>query len=169
MSDRLPINDALLEEARQRAEVLVVGLMSSDPLEVAQWVPQLRPREEDWEKAFLPHVIPALRAYFGPIFNDDPVPKPKPGQTEVRISVAQAEHFWDKNPISKRISVGMQKIVHVLQPGSIWIDWRYVRPGRKWGLKYNGLVYFPDEGRFAWFPFPFEALKEYYRALPDDD
>lgn len=122
MSDRLPIHEALLEEARQRAEVLVVGLMSSDPLEVAQWVPQLRPREEDWEKAFLPHVIPALRAYFGPIFNDDPVPKPKPGQTEVRISVAQAEHFWDKTPISKRISVGMQKIVHVLQPGSIWID-----------------------------------------------
>ena len=53
MSKRIPINEVLLEEARQKAEVLVNDLISSDPTHVAAVLTQLCPREEDWEKLFL--------------------------------------------------------------------------------------------------------------------
>ena len=145
-----------LMKADQKAQVFLNGFVSTDPGTVELLSQQLRPRDEDWAKVFVPDAVPRFQKYYQAMFHADPKPIGRPGQIRVRTFVAQAEQLLSENPLSDRFPGGYKKVAHLFQPGSIWISWKYTEPSKVIGMAYDGLVYLPDE-RFVWFPKPWRA------------
>ena len=135
------------------------GFLSNDPERRAVLGSQLRPREEDWALTFVDEVIPRFQKYYQGLFLANVTPAAKVGQTQLRVTAAQAEHLIFRNPLSDRFPGGYKKVAHLFQPGTIWLAWKFTEPGKTTGMAYDGLVYLPDE-RFVWFPKPWRMLSQ---------
>jgi hypothetical protein len=63
----------------------------------------------------------------------------------------------DENDLSRQFPQGYRAIAKWLQPGRVWVAWKYLKPGAQSGDAYNGLVWVDDH--WAWFPKPFRVLR----------
>lgn len=130
-----------------------------DPMfagEVGDIVAQLKPLPEDYERVFMPEAAAKARIAYKPLWTSPPPPLPRPGQTSVRVHVAEASEFASGSPRAQEFPGGMKSIADKLQPGLVWVAWEYLAPGEDAGLSFNGLVYL--DGRFAWFPKPWRFV-----------
>jgi hypothetical protein len=154
---------ALIETAYVEAVKLLNRF--ADPAaasQVAELVQAWKPQPDDWERVFMPEAAEKARIAYKPLWVSPPPPLPRPGQTVVRVRVADAADFAAGNARAKEFPGGFSSIASSLVPGNVWVVWEYVAPGESAGMSFNGLVYFGPGGgsdhRFAWFPKPWKFI-----------
>ena len=117
----------------------------------------LKPRDEDYAKAFLPNALAVARAYYEPFWSDSPkIRLPAPGETQLHISLAPAGMFLTDNALSRTFPGGYRSAAPFLHPRRVWAAWRYTAAGQTSGMSYDGLVWCDDH--WAWFPKPYRPL-----------
>jgi hypothetical protein len=149
---------ALIETAYVEAVKLLNRFV--DPTagsQVAEMVQAWKPQPDDWERVFMPEAAEKARIAYKPLWVSPPPPMPRPGQSIVRVRVADAADFSAGNARAKEFPGGFTNIASSLVPGNIWVAWEYLAPGEQAGMSFNGLVYMPD-GRFVWFPKPWKFI-----------
>ncbi len=116
----------------------------------------LRPEPEDFRAVFVESAVEQARAAYDSVWLESPMPKPNPGQTQIRIWAVPASLLTDDNELSRRFPNGYRGIAHLLVPQRIWLSWKFLAPGERTGMAYDGMVWRGD--RFAWFPKPYRFL-----------
>jgi len=117
---------------------------------------QLRPRADDYEKAFLPPYVDAARSAFEAIWAESPrIQAAQPG-SQLKLHVAPAGMLADDNDLSWHFPGGYRSIAPLLNPHRVWAAWKLIPPGKDAGMAYDGLVWLDDH--WTWFPKPYRAL-----------
>lgn len=116
----------------------------------------LRPRPEDYARAFLPQYAEAARTAFEAIWAEPPrISSALPG-SELKLNIAPAGMLADDNALSWRFPGGYRSVAPLLNPHRVWVAWKLIPPGKSAGMAYDGLVWLDDH--WAWFPKPYRVL-----------
>lgn len=127
--------------------------------EAPDGVAVLRPRDEDYENVFAPAAVAGARAAYTSLWNAGvSVQAPAQASCDEHIYVAPAGMLASDNELSRPFPGGYRTIADRLDPHRVWVCWRYVVPGDKSGINYDGLVWCDDH--WAWFPKPYRVLKQ---------
>lgn len=127
----------------------------------------LRPRPGDASRLFVPSVVALVEDASQRLWRRPAAIAAKPEQTLLIVDVSPAAALAENtaDPVANRFPGGMRQIANLLLPASIWVSWKYVRPGSTLGTSFTGLAYLDDDGgRFAWYPKPWIMLES---MLPD--
>ena len=117
---------------------------------LAQLATQLRLQEGDAAKVFEPaYAAVAQQAYEQIWEHANPIPKPNRGQNELLLAAARSDTIRDAGAPSS-FPGGFRRIGHTMLPGRVWICWKFVAPGKRLGMAFDGLVWLDDH--WAWFP-----------------
>jgi hypothetical protein len=117
---------------------------------------QLRPRPEDYALVFEAAYAAVAQQAYERIWDEArPVARPKPGQRELLLASAASDIIRGEGA-PKVFPAGFARVAHTLQPGRTWFCWKFVRPGERVGMAFDGLVDLGD--RFAWFPKTWRVL-----------
>lgn len=123
---------------------------------LAQLAKQLRPQPGDAAKVFVAAYAPMIEQAYGHLYeNVDPVPRPNTGQTELLLAGATSDTIRDSGPPST-FPGGYRRIGSAILPGRTWLCWKFVAPGKRLGLAFDGLVWVDDH--WAWFPKCYRVL-----------
>jgi hypothetical protein len=121
----------------------------------------LKPATADYNVLFeADFALRAERYYNDHIWTSDALGQPlaKPGQTDVRMWKSTTEELKAWTPEARAtFPGGYEQIKDRLMPGFVIYTWDYVKPGEKYGMAYNGLVFVNDH--WALFPKPWYVLK----------
>jgi len=118
----------------------------------------LCPRDEDYEKAFLPAMADVLRRAYAPFWaTSQMAPRPKAGQTEVVVFLATTEDLQANNDRARQFPGGYRDVAPYLAPDRVWVRWKFVKPGESLGMAFDGMVWLDDH--WAWFPKPWRAVR----------
>lgn len=119
----------------------------------------LQPRDEDFDKVFVPQVVERARAAYASMWQAGlEVDAPPDTSCADHIYVAPAGMLSEENELSRPFPGGYRTVAEWLDPRRVWICWRYVAPGESSGMHYDGLVWCDDH--WAWFPKPYRALAQ---------
>lgn len=140
---------------RDQLEPLLRSLARDPDGQVAE---SLRPRPDDYARAFLPRWTDAARDAYQAVWNDVPRVRSASADVVVRCHLAPAGMLADENELSFHFPGGYRGIAPLLDPHRVWARWTYLRPGASAGQSYDGLVWLDDH--WAWFPKPFRVLRE---------
>jgi hypothetical protein len=117
----------------------------------------VRPRPEDYAKAFREPLAAAAAQAFAAVWAEPPsLQLPRPEQTQLILDLAPAGMLGSDNELSRRFPGGYRKLAPYLVPNRVWARWKLVRPGETIGMAYDGLVWLDDH--WAWFPKPYRVL-----------
>ena len=118
---------------------------------------RLVPHMPEYEQAFTGEMAGVVRrAYeFRPIA---PLREyAKPDQTELVIGGSFAETLGTDPAAAQFFAHGWQPFLPHLVPGRIWLGWKFIAPGARLGMAYDGLV--RVDRRWVWIPKPWKALR----------
>lgn len=118
---------------------------------------RIRPHPEDFVALFGARAEEVELAYAS-LWERPALPAPKPGQTELRVAVANAGLLVADHELSRRFPGGFREIAASLPEDSVWATWRYLAPGEVAGMSYDGLCQ-REDGRWAWFPKLWRVLR----------
>ena len=143
------------EGARALLEDLLKGSVDRRALTSA-----LRPRAQDYATVFTSEVAEIVEAKYAALWNSSPsvVIAPKVGQTELLLWSATTENLRSHTGAAKEFPGGYLRAASYLKDGLIWYRFKFVEPGKRIGMAYDGLVHV--NGRWCWFP-------KSWRVLPD--
>lgn len=144
----------LMEVIRAQVMPLLEALAHD---ETGQVVAQIKPRDEDYPRVFVGEAAALARDAYAALWRREPPRTAQSGVIEVKVSLAPAGMLIDENDLSRHFPQGYRAIARWLQPGRVWVAWKYVKPGAQSGDAYNGLVWIDDH--WAWFPKPFRVLR----------
>ena len=146
----LAVMQALAQQAIQPLSALV-GPDGRRQLE------SMRPRADDFERVFRPDIAGAVRTAFEELWREPPaMERLDSGEMTLRVDAAPAGMLGDDNELSKHFPGGYRALAPYLVPNRIWFVWRYIRPGDKSGMRYDGVVMLDD--RWVWFPKAYRVL-----------
>jgi hypothetical protein len=117
---------------------------------------EMKPQDGDVEKVFRPPLLEPARALYRAMWSNPPPLSGKPDQTVVWVRTARTEDFVEWNRTGYEFPGGYRKLAPHLQPGLIWVAWKFVAKGEITGLSFDGLVWL--EKRFVWFPQPWRLV-----------
>ncbi|HUU02309.1 MAG TPA: hypothetical protein VM425_12775 [Myxococcota bacterium] len=148
----------VLDRAEQEAHALLSLSLDKEQAETwEQKFSMLEPHPLDYERVFKARAASgALKAYLGLWSQIRPAIVPGPGHTGLKVTACLSDWLKSGNALARRFPEGYNKIAGLLEPGVIWIAWKYVGPGKLESLDYDGLVWL--DNYFAWFPKPFHIL-----------
>lgn len=119
---------------------------------------EFAPTKADYESYFVPAFVGKAENIYGkPWEKGEIIIQPKPGQTEIILvgfSVADIK-AW-KGEVVKDLPGGYEKVKDKLKPGNTVYRFKFVKPGEKLGMAYDGLTY--TNGHWVLFPKPWRAL-----------
>lgn len=121
-------------------------------------VRSLQPAAEDYARLFHADVADRVRAAYAALWRDPPVIDPGASYSEIDASAAPAGMFRWKNDYSWVFPQGYREIAGWLEPGRVWLRWRYRRPESTTGVAYDGLAWVGD--RWVWCPKPYRILAD---------
>jgi hypothetical protein len=142
-----------LSRIRREAKELLTSLTTQ-----ALIIEKLRPQAGDFARVFKADAVNRATEGYNVMWNAPPPSFGKAGQTEVLTWACDTESLANENEFSDAFPGGYRKIAHLLQPGLVWVAFKFVEPGRTTGMSYDGLVRIGE--RWAWFPKPFRFLAE---------
>jgi hypothetical protein len=147
------------ELARNAQELLTKLLMAGRAGASAAVAKEfMQPRPDDYAKAFEDAVAEGVRQVYEPLWAQGQLdPRPKAGQTEIRLWGATSEDLKLWNANARQFPGGYEGIAAMLKPGRIWLRWKFVEPGETLGMAFDGLVWMDDH--WAWFPKPWRAIR----------
>ncbi len=139
----------LIQSEREASRKLDVFLSSNRRSAWEERTRELRPREGDFQGVFVEGAAEEAEKIYLTLWNGElPLPAPWPGQTEIEVTACFAEQLREEHPRSQAFPPGYQTIASLMKPGTIWLSWKYTRPGSKCGARYDGLVKVGD--RWVW-------------------
>lgn len=144
---------AAADVLRHQLEPLLLA-MARDPSGVLG--ESLRPRDEDWQRAFVPALADAARAAYAAAWPQAPKVQRASTRASVHVQLAPAGMLTHDNELSRGFPGGYRSIASGLQPHRVWAAWKLVEPGASAGMAYDGLVWLDDH--WAWFPKPYRVL-----------
>jgi hypothetical protein len=110
-----------------------------------------RPRDEDYPLVFKDHLEPRT-AHFQALWAMEVEITAPPQNTEIIVTSARA----DELPTATWFPRGYHTLAGLV-PDRIWLAWKYVEPGERLGMAYDGLVWLDE--RFVWFPKPWRVVQ----------
>jgi hypothetical protein len=116
----------------------------------------LRPHDADFPLVFRPSMEPQARALYAQLWQNAPPLLAKPGQTELRMHCATTEDFEAWNERGREFPGGYRKLAPHLQPGRVWVAWKFVAPRQSAGLSFDGVTWVDE--RLVWFPQPWRLV-----------
>ena len=128
--------------------------------DLAALTKKLQPIEKDYNSVFKPELARKMaEMYTQPWKEGLIVLSPKPGQTDVLLYSATSEELqkWTGNA-KDYFPGGYEKIGPGFADGLIIYRFKFVRPGEKIGMAFDGLVHV--NGHWRLFPKPYRVLEE---------
>jgi hypothetical protein len=117
----------------------------------------LAPQPADYAEVFVQEAVEVARAAYTRLWSPaPPMQFPSATQSDTLIFVAPAGMLREENELSREFPGGYRAVAAWLHPARVWVAWKYVAPGQRSGLAYNGLVWV--NGHWAWFPKPYRML-----------
>ena len=101
-------------------------------------------------------MVERARAAYAALWAARPSFGPRAGQLELQVHAALADDFQGRAPRAWAFPGGYGRVAPLLRAGVPWVCWRFVAPGERLGLAYDGLAWLGR--RWAWFPKPWRAL-----------
>lgn len=144
---------AAADVLRQRLEPLLLDI-ARDP--GGALAVSLRPREDDWDRVFVPACADRAREAYAAAWPETPRVRRASAQARVRVYLAPAGMLATDNELSRAFPGGYRAIADHLQPQRVWAAWKVIEPGASAGMAYDGLVWVDDH--WAWFPKPYRVL-----------
>jgi hypothetical protein len=132
----------LLELARNRDQHLIASL---------------RPRPDDYAKAFRPEAVAGAREAYEALWATPPRLGPVSPHPRLECHIAPAGMLGYDNLLSRHFPGGYQAIASLLHPERVWVGWKVIEPGQSAGTAYDGLVWLEDH--WTWFPRPHRVLR----------
>jgi hypothetical protein len=120
-------------------------------------VGELRPRPDDYAKAFTPDAEATAREAYEAMWATPPRLAAVSSSAELQCHVAPAGMLGFDNLLSRPFPGGYQAIAPLLQPERVWVAWKVTEPGETAGIAYDGLVWIDDH--WTWFPRPHRVLR----------
>lgn len=117
---------------------------------------EMKPRDEDFTRVFRPSLLHAAETLYAAMWAHPPPLLGRPEQTRLWIRAALTEDFVEWNRRGAEFPGGYRKLAPGLQPGVVWVAWKFVAPGETTGLSFDGMVLLDD--RFVWFPQPWRLV-----------
>lgn len=157
-----PEHDA--DNPRLRAEISMTALYAQlEPIlqaiatdSTGAALQELRPRPEDYAKAFVWETEPLAQERYEELWDAGIGFRRPVGRTRIAIHLAPAGAFIDDNAMSRPFPGGYRSVVNLLTPTRVWAAWQYRSPGSSIGISYDGLVWCDDH--WAFFPKPYRVL-----------
>lgn len=84
--------------------------------------------------------------------------KPRAGAAAMVITTTAESFAVIGDPVAAQFPGGYRRIASELQPGVVWSVVRFVVPGERTGLVFDGFAYLEGTG-FAWFPKPYLLVR----------
>ncbi len=116
----------------------------------------VRPRDEDFAGVFKPSMEGEARRLYAQLWSNPPPLVGKPGQTLIQIATAMTEDFVGWTRRGQEFPGGYRKLGPHLQPERAWVAWKFIAPGERAGLSFDGLVWVNE--RLIWFPQPWRRV-----------
>ena len=126
-----------LSAVRDQALSLATGLLGPAREEIAVG---LVPGPELWDRLFLPDAAKVAAAAYARLYPTPPVPTPGPGQSDARIVTCPSELLGGENALAQEFPGGYARVAARLVPGVVWAAIRFVVPGQKRGMAYDGFA-----------------------------
>jgi hypothetical protein len=105
----------------------------------------LRPSTEDYQAIFDGEAVTEARAKYEEQWSQDAyVIEIKEGQTELQFWKATTEELRDWTGDAHQFPGGYRKVADKLKPGLTFYRFKFVKPGDKHGMTYDGLVFVND-------------------------
>ena len=142
-----------LHRIQRAAEALLATIVAGPAEDILR---ALRPRDEDYDRVFVPEAADKARAGYLSLWNSPPKSLGKGGQTEVHAYACDAESLRSDNEFSRNFPGGYKQVAGFLKPECVWLAFKVVVPGQSTGMAYDGLVFLDDH--WAWFPKPWRFL-----------
>ena len=109
-----------------------------------------KPRASDYSLAFSKQAAPKAASIYQALWQGElPLPAPWPGQTRMLVTACFSEWFSQNNDLLDQFPPAYREIAGLLEPGTIWVSWRYTKPDQEKGAAFDGLVQVGD--RWVWF------------------
>ncbi len=114
---------------------------------------QVVPQPGDYARVFEGELASKARQHYERMFAD-PNAKigPKAGQTELVLFAATTEELRAGTGDALEFPGGYKRVADQLAPGVTWFRFKFVKPGERAGMAFDGLTFI--DGRWAMFPKP---------------
>jgi hypothetical protein len=145
--------DRIVGVQEQAAVILNLLLSKNDRVSFSNMGDVWKPERQDFHDAFVDGADEAYEAYHR-LWRQTPVPLPNQGQTQLLIQGSTPELISE----ARLFPSGYNQCVHRFSSETIWIAWKFIKPGESLGMAYNGLAWLGD--RFKWFPKPWRMWPE---------
>jgi len=117
----------------------------------------LKPTTADYKAVFTDDAAAKAEAGYEKLWSDPKaVIAADPANTELKLWKATTEELQQGTGEAAEFPGGYKRVAGKLKPGLTLYRWKYVKPGEKLGMAYDGLVFV--NGRWAWFPKPWRTL-----------
>ncbi len=118
----------------------------------------LRPKAADYAAVYAGDAAKKMDGVYGPAWDADQIRvKPKEGQTELLLWGATSEELKASTGNAPKFPGGYARVKDALKPGVRLYRFKFVKPGAKIGMAFDGLVHV--NGRWVLIPKPWRALK----------
>lgn len=116
----------------------------------------LKPTPAELAQIFKPPALPRMQAYVDRIFGSGAI-TPKPGYTEILITLATTSDLIDRKPVLEEFPGGNKELLPHLQRDIPVVRFKFVEPGETLGLAFDGLYKVGD--RWVMVPKGWRALE----------
>lgn len=140
-----PDGDRELDQARA-----LLTKFTEEGIDAAALTRRLRPEPKDYHAIFYEPFAEKARKYYDAAWaSGEMVITNHPEQTEVQIYPVSSDELRRQGR-SHELSSGYSDVVQFIRPGLTMYRWRYVEPGKKFGMAYDGLYHV--NGRWVLIP-----------------
>jgi len=116
----------------------------------------LRPDPKDYQTVYKEPFASALEKTHSAMWKGRPAIRPKTGQTELLIFFTSTSDLIARKKVLEFFPGGYKQVVPHMKPNIPIVRFKFVRPGERLGLAFDGLVYV--NGRWLLMPKPYRAL-----------
>lgn len=118
----------------------------------------LRATSEDYAALFEEPLATDLEEMHAGMWAQKRAVAPKEGQTELLLWSATSEDLQNETGDAKEFPNGYKRAAKLLKPGITWYRFKFVKPGERIGMAFDGLAFV--NGRWVFTPKPWRAVKE---------
>lgn len=133
-------------------------LSLNDDTQRLAFIGSFRPQDQDYARVFRSDSQELARRAYGELWDAPALWPLRREQTELKVVAATIEQLQAHDPNAAEFPGGYWQVLHHYEPGTILLCWEFMVPGESLGLAFDGLVAFPEQERWSWFPKPWRVL-----------
>ena len=118
---------------------------------------KLRPETADYEAVYKQPLAGQLAADHAGLWNSGAALRPNPGQSELLLVFATTDQLIAGDAVLREFPGGYETARGHLNPGFPIVRFKFVKPGERLGMAFDGLVHV--NGRWVLIPKPWRSMK----------